>query len=295
MNNIEIKKENQILCFDLNDDENPKGGIIVRSNAMIKEHNVILPFDIQDEKNAINILSTTASFHDFSVVNYKCLQGQNNVISTIGFTPTMSQPENEKYNIDDLQDGLYLIKSGFERTFIYNGSLSLKLNDKFQDIHFDSLKVIAVKLPFKSKGLELKGGKTTDPIPFYENNRIKYFDLDSTEGKNRILISYLLPPNKLQLQFFDLLLKLFGALILPFIDLAFIKSTLFISKRTKRIITSVIAVIHTLILLYLIYIALTNDIELSKIFDLIAIAIGAIWFFVVVWLKDKSIIPNSPS
>jgi hypothetical protein len=274
-----------MLCFDIKNDDLITGGVFIKNDNSKVDHNLILPFSTIEVQNSLENLSSSASYENFTIINYKNYSTDYNT-SIINFVPTLNEQEDDNATFDDLGFGIYLLKSGLERKFIYNDGPKIALEENYKQVAFDTMNDIAIRLPQKTKGVEISNDKTSIPDPISEKNKIKYFELKN-DPNAKITVAYLLPANPKQIFIFELLLKILGITLAPLIEFLAIKPNQLLSAKTKKNISLITVIFEFFAIFTLAYLSFASEsITKDKISDYVMLVIGAILTFFLLRFKN---------
>lgn len=275
----------ELLCFDLTDDDKIRGAVLVRTGHDLNDRSIILPFSISDVENSEDILSTTASYDNRSLICFKGSANNEREFSTIKYVPAVTDWPDDMLTEEQMEDGVYYKRNGLERRFIFRCINPGHLHQKYVSLRLDTIKSVGIKLPPKIRGIALANGSMYDPAPLLKNGDLRYFE-SKGQALTKVEINYLLPANNKQIAVFEFIMKLLGVITLPVIDLVFLKPNPRLSPRTKKrwrigLITFEFAGLAVLI-------ALTSmgSIASDKISDLTIFFIGAVLTAVVAFYKS---------
>jgi hypothetical protein len=276
----------QQLCFKVYADDFINAGIQIKKSDTSSNHNIVIPLKTKNLENNETLLSTSSQYDNFLLINYRS-QSISQEVEIITFNPILNQPLSDNSTIDELSEGIYLLKNGLERKFIYNFSKKTKILEQHPSLQVDSLNNIAISLPERSKGIEVKNGQTSLPQPVKEENNVKYFRLNGTSDRD-ITIGYILPANSNQIFLFELLVKIFGVFLIPLFEFLLIKPSKKLKPKIKKIVTISAIILEILILALLAYLSFTSaSITKEKIGDLAILIAGAlVSFFLMIHKKD---------
>jgi hypothetical protein len=154
-------------------------------------------------------------------------------VTAIRFTPSVSVPPSDNLSDEELQEGLYLLKSGLERRFIYKYDISQYVSGNLNSIQLDTVSWVSVKTPQLSRGREIANGKTTDPDAIVVG-KMNYFNLKGHNRGKSIKLAYTLPPNKKQELLVEIILKILGGTLPSWLDLIFIKPNKLLTPEKKK-------------------------------------------------------------
>lgn len=275
---------NQQLVFKIDQNDKISGELKIKSLNDNREHKTILPFQTKDVKDVRKILSSSANYNSFTLLAYSNLV--NSGTNSINFQPIINIPNSQNSTIEELNDGIYLLKSGLERKFIYNNHLKFQTFDEFKNSSFDSVNFVAVKLPLLSNGIEVVDGKTSVPEPFKQQGKVKYFKLSKND--KYIKIGYVLPPNAKQLYIVELGKKFLSVLGIFAIEFIFFKKNKKIKPKAKKNISVFLIFVNIAIIVWLSYVTYTSDsISFENIGDYVVLLFGLALTFVLAYIKSE--------
>jgi len=235
LDDFKISHKNQVVCFDLTNDAKIRGVILIKSENKTADHTIILPFKATQVENSQEVLSTSGNFGNLSIFSYKGSSSGEPEYTGIKFIPVLNDwPENMSTE-DEMEDGLYFTESGAECKFIYKYAKFASMQAKYINVALDTVQSIAIKLPEKAKEIVLPNGRVSDPDPTASFGNLKYFETNH-KLLAKVEISYLLPANKKQIAVFNFILKLATVLLVPLIDLIFLKPNRRFTPKVKKIV-----------------------------------------------------------
>jgi len=203
-----------------------------------------LPFTVSEPVNNIELYSTVGIYQKFTILS---LMGDPSAgANHISFKPVINEYESSDVISKQPEDGLYIIKNGLERTFVYNYNY-IKENKNYLQIKkkdSDTLSFIAVKLPLGAQGKEIENGKTTDPEPIISKNNIKIFP-GTNDGL--LKIKYELKSDLTAAKGFYLILKSAILIIVPVLEIFIL---FLITDRSKKRKTAIAFIILELVILF---------------------------------------------
>lgn len=276
------KSKGAMLTFDLSSPNYPTS-LIVNQLPVLKKYSYFLPFKIIDQKNSIELLSAIGGYEKFTYIHLTNFD--NTGMHTIFIKPSISEFETSDVSTNTPEDGVYIIRNGLERLFIYDYDFINTNKEYFQinNITSDSLNYIAIKLPTKSVGKEIENGNTSIPDPLFSQNNVKLFP-GMSHGK--LKVKYELQNELRDSNWFYLILKSFILLLVPSIEI--IISFGIQKKKTKLIVlvTFILLEIGSLITM-LVLVSKDKFLSPNVIIDLITTVFIGISGTLIMYLKDK--------
>ena len=241
VNHNEIPKCSGIaVAFDLSTSPDFEAQLISSNTISNKNYKLLLPLQVTDIKNNIHLSSSVGNYENFTLINFTGNSSKN----IISFKPNIVNYEASEVTSSQPDNGVYLIKNGLERTFVYNYDY-FDNSDELLEIpkdKFDSLQYIFVKLPLKSIGKEIENGKTTIPNPIASKNNIKTFP---GNAKGKLQIRYELKTELTKTDWFYTSLKSIVLILVPVFELSF---SHLISNPKRRKIFAISFIIFEVIL-----------------------------------------------
>ncbi len=266
-NDFKLQGEDKALCFDLQNDELPSASLVVGELSSSFDHTIMLPFQIRNVENVEEIWSSTASYKDYSIINYKCVKGSGNQISTINYTPVFIAIDGNMESEEDLPEGIYLKKSGLDRKLIFKYSDNDIRGRKIPLNIIDTIGLIEVRLPALSTGKEIKDGMTTLPKPLLDQRNIKYFKAEKQSNGKILKVGYQLALNKNQQQFFDWFIKILASWLIPLVEFFVIHKSKSLTQRRKNIIKWILFPTQLIVVGILVYLISKGSISGQNIVD----------------------------
>lgn len=286
------KSDGTTLAFDFSIPPPYDTKLIVKNAQSGKMYRQFLPLSVAESKNSEEILSSVGNYEKYTYVNY-IGRGNNNMIS-IGLKPIIVDFEPADVYNKPPNEGVYFIKNGLQRTFIYNYDYIKNNGNYKQTIDFpcDTLNYIAIKLPLKSEGREIENGKTTIPEPISSKDNIKIFPGNHS---GLLQVKYELKEELTKTKWFLLVSKSFILLIVPILDLIFLP--FFSSKRTKKLFFYISLAIEFALLITLVILGINGKyIGYDTLIDSATTSLVAILTLVVTYVKAiKPVTDNNPT
>lgn len=274
------------LAFDLGDSKNIKAAILVSGSEKVKEKSIILPFKSLNFENNLEILSVVGNYEQFTLTKFATDQLSRGKIDAIYFTPFIKEFEYAETFNQKIENGVYLIRNGFDRQFVYN--YDYFKNENFENtkkhIRLDSLDFIAVKMPDKSNGAELENGKTTIPDCILTKEKVKVFP-GTYSGK--LMVSYRMDTDSHENNWLYLLAKIYLLLIVPAFEFIFIIGFVR-DQKTKRIAIIIGSIIELGIIFGIITFGIMGHfIGIDKMIDSLTSGITGLMAIILIYYKDK--------
>lgn len=271
-----------ILSFTISDKDEINSKYSIKDKGITSNHIILLPFETIKIENSIDVLSTAETYSEFTVVNYNTNAPGYDKNSCISFIPKIENSDD--IDIENLDKGLYFIKSGVERKFIFNNSINNNFKNKFNQIVFDSIKLIAVDIPSKAKIFE-NPKQDNYATAIAEENNTKIYDLSKT-GNRKIVVHYNVELNEMQNVIIEILFKFLAIFLLPFIEFIFIRPNKLMTSTKKKKLLIYLVVVQILIIFSLIYLSFGTEITKEKISDYFGIGLSAILTFFMLYIKS---------
>jgi hypothetical protein len=290
LTNINIKdfpvSKGTSLAFDLEESKNIQAAIIISGSDKIHEQSFVLPFKSLRFSNNLDLLSTVGDYNNFTYVRFISNSSAPGKVDAIYFSPSVTEYEYaENYN-KEINQGVYLIKNGLDRQFVYDYDYFKNncLEIKGRIVKLDSLDLIAIKVPNKSKGTEIENGKTTIPDCLLSKDKIKLFPGTYSA---KLKVGYSLDTDITTNKWMYLIAKVILLLFVPIIEIFFIMGFVQ-TPNAKKISVSIGILIEILVTISIIVIGLTGHfISFDKLSDAITASAIGIFAILLIYLKDK--------
>jgi hypothetical protein len=273
--------EGTTLAFDLEGSNNFRAGLFVSEYNTSSEKNYLLPFKVSKTKDNINLLSSVGEYDNYTLVHFYTHPN----INLIGFCPILTELSSEEVIGKNPDLGVYIIKSGLERMFVYDNSYYLKLSNNLKNINqkLDTLDYIAVKIPEKAKGLEIENGKTTTPESLSSYKLSKVFDGKTTK---ELKLKYLIDSDSTGSSWYWLIAKIFILIIVPILELGFVVGSHDQKWKRRWILAGIIS--ELVILIAIIVLGYNNKlIGFDKLSDSITSVAVALIAIILLYKKDQ--------
>jgi hypothetical protein len=305
---------NLVLCFDLRDDDKPSAGLAVRGNATqvteqalslasqatqqptpqqppVIQHLVVLPFGTSGVQGNRRLLTTWASYNEFTMVTYTS-SPQNLDIRGIGLSPIFGSQSDSTQPIVHRKENVYLDRSGLERTFYYRYPSASQSDSKhpseLQYLPIDVIDAIGVALPANARGLEIQNNQTAIPNNEFDNGRAKFYPATAQSAKTSFLeVRYEVEASKPQRILAEIILKLLAAFSVPLVELVLLGPVDIVHPRTRKIVILSGVILQLVIVGTLIWISLNVRGELGEktIIELPIIVLSAVFTGLVLYIK----------
>jgi hypothetical protein len=229
---------NLVLCLDLQTDLSPTAGLVVNANPNIApgQHYVVLPFESTHAQSNQEIFSTWGSFSKFTLVSYFASERMSTG-NGLGLAPRIRvYGQDELIGSEASRDTVYMIASGQDRKLVFRyltpEQQSLVLPPQLQNLSFDNLDAVAVRLPEQAKKIGDTVFLNEKPQHQLEKPdlRIRYYPGNFGQAKTANLeLMYLVKPNVIQDSFVEYASKFVGVIFVPSLD-----AFLLAERRNKR-------------------------------------------------------------
>lgn len=309
---FKIDKYNLILCFDLRDDEIAAAGLMIQGNPTqtlplsageekvesggtrgqqaVTQHLIVLPFETTSVQNDRDLLLTSGSYKDFTVINY-LTSSRNELTRGVGISPVFGNAPNPFPQVEDLRDNVYLLRSGLERRFIYryqSDSDVQRFPTELRSVSRDVIDAIGIATPPTSKGIEIRNNLTAIPSYVAANNVAKFYPANLEMANARYLeVRYAVEANAASKLFVEIGLKVLAANLIPLLELFFLGAAEISRPKVRKIVMWGGALIQLIVLAVLIWIAVSIRGELTEktIIEGTNILVGAIFTALVLFIK----------
>jgi hypothetical protein len=283
--------EPMTLCFDLAASDAPKAGLTIHlpPQATTSQHTIVLPFATTKVEDSKEAYITSGSFDHVTLINF-ISSGGAPTISAVGFSPMLDVPVEGDLFRSTLPGSLYFFESGLKRRFFYRSEAvrALVKDLPLATVQTDSLNLVAVRLPLRAQVFEPRADAAV-PIRAFVlgNGLVRHYSV--VPDKAAVVdLEYQVPPTSAQKKAFEYLLKLFGAVLVPFIGLVLLKPTDVGDKAAlRRYLLWAGAVIEVLIISALLWWAFrVKNVEgLDQLLEIAVAVIGALATAAVAYFK----------
>jgi hypothetical protein len=275
------------LAFDLSTFPSYEAKLIIEGVEPSRNYKYFFPFKVLGVQNNIEVLSSVGNYEKFTLVNFTGSLNSNPQL--ISLNPDIIEYESSELLSRTPEDGVYFIKNGLERLFIYDYEYINKNQGvlNIDSIKSDSLNFIVIKLPLKSEGKEIENGKTSLPEPLSSNNNIKVFP---GTHKGVLKVKYELKTELTKTSWYYLLSKSIILVLVPILELIF--SFIIENKKKKFRLTVIFVTIELLLLLVMIFLGYNGQfIGVDKTLDWVTTIIIALLATILMFKKGQK---NSP-
>lgn len=284
-----------ILCLDLRTDDGvPDAGLLLRigPSDTAGRRSIVLPLGSRAVGASRNILSASASYENLTVVSFS-VGAQSLGASPIAFEPRVATFEGERPPLDGVRSGLYFEENGQERWLVLidsSASIIRSLRTEFGRTELEPVEAVAIALPEKAEGREVRRGMTVFPQPSIRLSNVMLFSA-SSDGKRseRIEIRYVVPATAQQLAVSSGGFKLIAVVVLPIMTLLLLPPKDIGRPQARRIILVILIVLQVALLGFILWAAITNRREVSSTLwlDLAATLLGTAGEGGVIWIKSS--------
>lgn len=284
-----------LLGFDLRpDDGRPHAGLIIRLSAAdtVGRPLLPLPFEATGAPTDANLLVAIGRYPGFSIISYS--PGINPAgAGDVPILPILGQRVEAIPQRDQLERGLYYWEDGLERWFVLvHGGTALvdSLQRAYPRTRFRQVKDVAVVLPAKAEGREVRRGLTIAPPPTLRAGQVAFFQgiLASAEDP-RVELRYVVPPTAAQAVASSGLAKVITLLLVPLFTLIFLPAKEDVRPRARRVAILVGFLLQGLAVLALLWLAVTarQTLTPSVLVDIGIALLGIAAQAVVLWFKKR--------
>ena len=211
-----------LLCFDLRADRgltNAGLRLRIRPEVAPGRRDVVLPFATKGVASNQDVLLASGTYGRFTILSMS-VGAPSLGNSTIPFLPIARGFERPA--IDGLEPGLYFQENGLERWLVFvddTPALTARLQEEFPATKFSTYDAVAVAIPERAEGREVKDGRTVDPLPAVRADHVMLFTQRSIMDARRLAIRYKVPPSPRLAATSANLSKLVLVLLLPLFTL----------------------------------------------------------------------------
>ncbi|MBY5867123.1 hypothetical protein [Rhizobium leguminosarum] len=264
------------ICIDLRDERSLRGGLFIAPERSVTEKNIVLNFAVQEAEPTGSEYARVGVFNKkFSVVT--SLTPQSQVPQrVIGFSPSPSSEQFDFFNFQSKDYGLLFNVDGLERRFVYQfPKTTLKSNIP---IKLEEPRFLAVILPLKSEGLEIRSGNTEFPDRLSDKDSARVYAGNAVDAKtNAVEIRYRVQANDFQKTVSQYALKFIVLFFSPAVGLMFIRPVNTQQRSRLKWMIGTMILLETVILIAYGYISYF----LLKSFDTNAILDSALALFAI--------------
>jgi hypothetical protein len=262
--------------------------LLITNVQVNRSYKYFLPFKTAESRNDVDILSATAHYEKFTFVNFV----SSNKPSSIYFRPIIAEFDQSELFTRTPEDGVYLVKNGLERLFVYDYDYmnNYSLSVRKVDVLVDSLDYIAIKLPLKSQGKEIKDGKTVSHELLKEST--EYIKMFSAKENGKLQVKYQLTTELSKAEWYVLLMKSILLIVVPLLEALLL--SLVADPRSKATMFWIFVLIEAALLVGMIVMGYSGKyIGYNVLIDSITNACVAILSTIIVYLRSvKDAVPK---
>jgi hypothetical protein len=283
-----------LLCLDFRDDRGrPAGGLILRLSSADTggRKGIVLPFTTRFVGTNRSYISSSASYDGYTIVDVSI--GSRSVgAGPIPLVPATLELGPETLHERALAPGLYYSENGQERWMILVDSakpVAAKLASEFRGTHFETPEAIAIALPAKAEGRQVRPGLTVFPAPSVNLANTMLFANRQAGTNDRIELRYVVPPTASQLAVSNSGFKLLLVLILPILSLVLLSPNDIGRPTARRILIGVLVLLQLALATFIVWASFSSGREISATtyLDLTTAAIGVAGEAAVLWVKSR--------
>lgn len=280
------------LAFDLDQPSGLSVGLLLKVPEPATPQFVVLPFGGTAFVGDPTLLTTFASYGDYSIIGYvphAATKEVHAVALSPSTPPTVAESD---FRRTDLPQNLYILKSGeVKRRFMYRPAVDISaLNSALSSVPSEHPRYVTVRLPSGSDVLEHQAsvvGTLADiggaPVKTFKTEDVRRY------ATKQIDIFYQVPPSAEQRLIAGQAVKLFGVLLIPIIQATLVTSAKVQLKKLRRAIIVVGAVLEIGLIAALLWWAfsLRGTFGLQAGLEITVALIGAAATASILFLKSK--------
>jgi hypothetical protein len=280
------------LAFDLDQPDGFSVGLLLKVTEPAAPQFVVLPFGGSAFVADPDLLTTFASYGDYSIIGYVpyAATGHLHAAALTPVTPpTVAEADFRRV---DLPQSLYILKSGeIKRRFMYRPPDDvIAINPALKSVASAHPAYVMVRLPYGSDVLEYQSS-VVGTLAEVAGAPVKTFKTDDVHRypTKQIDIFYQVPPSAEQRLIAAQAVKLFGVLLIPIIQATLVTSTKVQLKKLRRAIIGVGAVLELGLIAALLWWAfsLRGTFGLQAALEIGVAVVGAAATAAVLFLKAK--------